>query len=121
MNPAYYEEMFAATVVQQASLFWPLVVQNTCQGCQLGGSSGGGGVPHLCHLPTRVLVDFCFAGTLTLLDKDGAELQFRSYLYPRPVSVLDDEAWFERLWADGNWLRLVRDKLVSLLEGVANS
>ena len=119
MNPAYYEEMFAATVVQQASLFWPLVVQNTCQGCQLGGSSGG--VPHLCHLPARVLVDFCFAGTLTLLDKDGAELQFRSYLYPRPVSVLDDEAWFERLWADGNWLRLVRDKLVSLLEGVANS
>ena len=111
---AYYESMFAATVAQQASLFWPLAIQNACQGCQVGG-----GIPHLCHLPVRALVDYCFVGTLTLLDKDGAELQFRNYLYPRPANVLH-EAWFERLWVDGDWQRLVRDKLVSILEGAAN-
>ena len=120
---AYYEALFAATVAQQASLYWPLVVEMHCQGCQVSGNGNGGNggdanAPHLCHLPRNVLVDFCFERTLTLLDKEGAELQFRNYLYPRPVGVLD-EAFFERLWGDGTWLQLVRNKLAALLE--ANS
>ena len=124
----YYEALFAATVAQQASLYWPLVVEMNCHGCRVSGDGGNGSdgsdgsdanIPHLCHLPTRVLVDFCFERTLTLLDKEGAELQFRNYIYPRPVSVLDDEEWFERLWGDGDWQRLVRNKLTSLLEDVA--
>ena len=126
----YYEALFAATVAQQASLYWPLVVEMKCHGCRVSGDGGNGSdgsdgsdgsipILHMCHLPTRVLVDFCFERTLTLLDKEGAERQFCNYLYPRPVSVLDDEHWFERLWGDGDWLRLVRTKLASILEDVA--
>ena len=128
MNPEYYEALFAATVAQQASLYWPLVVEMKCHGCRVSGGGGGGnggggdgGIPilHMCQLPPRFLVDICFERTLTLLDRDGAERQFCNYLYPRPVGVLDNEDWFERLWGDGDWLRLVRSKLASILEDVA--
>ena len=115
MNPSvtYFKDLFAATVAQQVSLFLPLVVENKCGGCRLGGDHD------LCHLSIRALVDACFTKTLTLLDKDNAETQFRSYLYPRPAFVLD-EAWFQGLWADDVWLQLVRDKLVQLRECVAD-
>ena len=113
----YFEDLFASTVALQIHLFLPMIIEKTCYGCRVGSSED---IDHaVCRLPSQDLVRICFQGTLTMIDKDNAEAQFRSYVYPRPDSIFE-ESWFQNLWLNADWMKLVQDKVIELRQQVMN-
>ena len=111
MSTLYFKELFASTVALQVHLFLPLVIEKSCNGCQLGSSED---FDHdVCHLPAQDLVNTCFQGSFTMIDKDHAEEQFRNFVYPRPAFLFED-TWFEDLWSNQDWLQLVEYRALQL-------
>ena len=117
MSTLYFKELFASTVALQVHLFLPLVIEKSCNGCQLGSSED---FDHdVCHLPAQDLVNTCFQGSFTMIDKDHAEEQFRNFVYPRPAFLFED-TWFEDLWTNEDWLQLVEYRVFQLRQRVMN-
>ena len=110
MSTLYFEDLFASTVALQVHLFLPLVIEKMCYGCRAVSCRQS---DHLICQMGEIFFFVRFQDVLNMVNKDRVEAQFRIYAYPRANFIFED-AWFEGLWTNQDWLQLVQDKVINL-------
>ena len=119
LTSAGQENLFAQTVARHVFFLLPSIVKKRCLGCNGIGSVSRTDHIVCCLMTERDIVAVCFEDALKAVDLQQTKLYFQcaipAYIFPRPP-FLNEDAWYERLWTDPNWLALVRDKVVRLRE-----
>ena len=113
----YFEDVFATVISVQVYDFLPSAVEMKCYGCRIRSSLQSKHV--VCQMEPKNLVYVCFHDALNLIDKERAELHFRTYVYPR-AEYIYDQSWYQFLWTNEDWLQLVQDKAVHLRHRLMN-
>ena len=117
MTSAGQENLFAQTVARHVFFILPAIIKRRCLGCTGIGSVSRTDHIVCCRMSERDIVGVCFADALKAVDLQQVKLYFQcaipAYIFPRP-RFLSEDAWYERLWTDPDWLKLVRDKVVRL-------
>ena len=107
----YFEVIFATAAAVQVYLLLPLIIEKICYGCRIRSSED---FDHaVCQMEQKDLVCICFHDALNLVDKEHAELHFRTYVYPKPDFIYNG-SWYQILWTNQDWLQQVQDKVVQL-------
>ena len=113
----YFEDVFATAISVQVHLLLPTIIEKMCYGCRLGSSED---FDHaVCQMSPKNFVRIGFHDALNLIDKERAELHFRTYVYPR-AEYIYDQSWYQFLWTNEDWLQLVQDKAVHLRHRLMN-
>ena len=111
------ENLFAQTLAKHVFFILPSIIKKRCLGCNGIGSVSRTDHIVCCMMSEKDLVAVCFADALKAVDLQQVKLYYQcaipSYIFPRP-HFLSEDAWYERLWTDRDWLELVRDKVVRL-------
>ena len=113
----YFEDVFATVISVQVYDFLPSAIEKNCYGCRIRSSLQSKHV--VCQMEPKNLVYVCFHDALNLIDKERAELHFRTYVYPR-AEFIYDQSWYQFLWTNQDWLQLVQDKAVHLRHRLMN-
>ena len=113
----YFEDVFATVISVQVYDFLPSAIEKNCYGCRIRSSLQSKHV--VCQMEPKNLVYVCFHDALNLIDKERAELHFRTYVYPR-AEYIYDQSWYQFLWTNEDWLQLVQDKAVHLRQRLMN-
>ena len=113
----YFEDVFATVISVQVYDFLPSAIEKNCYGCRIRSSLQSKHV--VCQMEPKNLVYVCFHDALNLIDKERAELHFRTYVYPR-AEYIYDQSWYQFLWTNEDWLQLVQDKAVHLRHRLMN-
>ena len=107
----YFEDVFATVISVQVYDFLPSAVEMKCYGCRIRSSLQSKHV--VCQMEPKNLVYVCFHDALNLIDKERSQQYFRIYARPRPDFLFED-AWFEGLWTNQDWLQLVEYRALQL-------
>ena len=107
----YFEDVFATVISVQVHLLLPPIIEKMCYGCRFRSAED---FDHaVCQMEPKDLVRIGFHDALNLIDKERAELHFRSFIYPR-ADFIYVRSWYENLWMNQDWLQLVQDKAINL-------
>ena len=110
----YFDDAFASAAVLQIHLLLPIIIEKMCHGCRTVSSRQS---DHIVCQMGEIFFFVCFQDALNLIDKKRAEQQFRSFIYPRP-NFIYTKSWYESLWSNPDWMKLVEDKVVELRSGL---
>ena len=117
LTSAGQENLFAQTLAKHVFFILPSIIKKRCLGCNGIGSVSRTDHIVCCMMSEQDLVAVCFEDALKAVDLQQVKLYYQcaipSYIFPRP-DFLSEDAWYERLWTDPDWLELVRDKMVRL-------
>ena len=117
MTSAGQENAFAQTLAKHIFFILPAIIKRRCLGCTGIGSVSRTDHIVCCRMSEEDVVGVCFREALKAVDLQQVKLYFQcaipAYIFPRP-RFLSEDAWYERLWTDPDWLKLVRDKVVRL-------
>ena len=106
-----FEKKFAAIVSREICNYIPIALLQNCQGCRTGEEDLS--LHFACQMPRRVKFAICFQDALNLLEREQIEECFFSSIHPRP-NFIYEESWYENLWSNPDWLKLVEDKAIQV-------
>ena len=107
----HFEDTFASAAALQVYHHLPPIIEKNCFGCCIRSRRTSEHI--VCQMDPKNLVYFCFQQAFDMIDKERAEQQFRTYVYPKREFIYE-QSWYEKLWADRYWMKLVQVKVVQL-------